>query len=189
MSVSYVTKIQPTLPYLQCIFLLLIGPFSILTSQTSRHHTPWSVSRRNWRRKPPFFCTLPATWTNTLSRLAPYLFIQIKSYLSKSEMKLVYHFRNKTLKCTYNYSISLTSQGGHVELSKDSDDSWYGNVYLKKWFRTSKAIVLYLSDGTLQVQQRFKQNYIKSRDFESIVTWHAKKFQLLCTFKILTCNV
>lgn len=42
-------------------------------------------------------------------------------------------------------------QGGHVELSKDSDDSWYGNVYLKKWFRTSKAIVLYLSDGTLQV--------------------------------------
>jgi hypothetical protein len=43
-------------------------------------------------------------------------------------------------------------QGGRVELSKDSDDAWYGNVYLKKWFRTSKAIVLYLSDGTLQVQ-------------------------------------
>ncbi|KAK3089007.1 hypothetical protein FSP39_000092 [Pinctada imbricata] len=42
-------------------------------------------------------------------------------------------------------------QGGNVEVSKDSDDSWYGNIYLKKWFRTAKAIVLYLSDGTLQV--------------------------------------
>lgn len=42
-------------------------------------------------------------------------------------------------------------QGGNVELSKDSDDSWCGHAYLKKWFRTNKAIVLYLSDGTLQV--------------------------------------
>ncbi|XP_046372425.2 serine/threonine-protein kinase PLK1-like isoform X2 [Haliotis rufescens] len=29
--------------------------------------------------------------------------------------------------------------------------SWSGSLYLKKWFRTTKAIVLYLSDGTLQV--------------------------------------
>ncbi|VDH94478.1 polo-like kinase 2 [Mytilus galloprovincialis] len=42
-------------------------------------------------------------------------------------------------------------QGGNVELSKDSDDMWYAHTYLKKWFRTNKAIVLYLSDGTLQV--------------------------------------
>ncbi|XP_033737469.1 serine/threonine-protein kinase PLK1-like [Pecten maximus] len=43
-------------------------------------------------------------------------------------------------------------QGGNVETSRDSDDYvWGGTAYLKKWFRTGKAIVLYLSDGTLQV--------------------------------------
>lgn len=46
-------------------------------------------------------------------------------------------------------------QGGNVELSKDSDDMWYAHTYLKKWFRTNKAIVLYLSDGTLQVNIKY----------------------------------
>ncbi|KAK6172024.1 hypothetical protein SNE40_018426 [Patella caerulea] len=31
------------------------------------------------------------------------------------------------------------------------NEPWSGSLYLKKWFRTTKAIVLYLSDGTLQV--------------------------------------
>ncbi|ESP01233.1 hypothetical protein LOTGIDRAFT_112005, partial [Lottia gigantea] len=41
-------------------------------------------------------------------------------------------------------------QGGNIgyQLSKEP---WSGSLYLKKWFRTTKAIVLYLSDGTLQV--------------------------------------
>ncbi|WAR23042.1 PLK1-like protein, partial [Mya arenaria] len=42
-------------------------------------------------------------------------------------------------------------QGGNLECSKDSDDISVGSLCLKKWFRTAKAIVLYLSDGTLQV--------------------------------------
>ncbi|CAG5126129.1 unnamed protein product, partial [Candidula unifasciata] len=43
-------------------------------------------------------------------------------------------------------------QGGDVENSSSSDSiSWSGSVFLKKWFRTAKAIILYLSDGTLQV--------------------------------------
>uniref|UniRef100_A0A0B6ZKZ1 polo kinase n=1 Tax=Arion vulgaris TaxID=1028688 RepID=A0A0B6ZKZ1_9EUPU len=43
-------------------------------------------------------------------------------------------------------------QGGDPECSSSNDSiSWSGSLYLKKWFRTAKAIVLYLSDGTLQV--------------------------------------
>jgi polo-like kinase 2 len=43
-------------------------------------------------------------------------------------------------------------QGGDLEYSNISDSiSWSGSLFLKKWFRTAKAIVLYLSDGTLQV--------------------------------------
>ncbi|KAL3869232.1 hypothetical protein ACJMK2_041940 [Sinanodonta woodiana] len=42
-------------------------------------------------------------------------------------------------------------QGGNLECSKDSIDIASGPLCLKKWFRTTKAIVLYLSDGTLQV--------------------------------------
>ncbi|RUS82584.1 hypothetical protein EGW08_009658 [Elysia chlorotica] len=43
-------------------------------------------------------------------------------------------------------------QGGDLEYSSNSDVvSWSGALFLKKWFRTAKAIVLYLSDGTLQV--------------------------------------
>ncbi|XP_060578225.1 serine/threonine-protein kinase PLK1-like isoform X2 [Ruditapes philippinarum] len=42
-------------------------------------------------------------------------------------------------------------QGGNIECSKDSDDISVGSLCLKKWFRTAKAIVLYLNDGTLQV--------------------------------------
>lgn len=42
-------------------------------------------------------------------------------------------------------------QGGNLECSKDSDDLSVGSLCLKKWFRTAKAIVLYLNDGTLQV--------------------------------------
>ncbi|XP_012940490.1 serine/threonine-protein kinase PLK1 [Aplysia californica] len=43
-------------------------------------------------------------------------------------------------------------QGGDLEYSSCSDAcSWSGSLFLKKWFRTAKAIVLYLSDGTLQV--------------------------------------
>ncbi|KAH3698953.1 serine/threonine-protein kinase PLK1-like [Dreissena polymorpha] len=42
-------------------------------------------------------------------------------------------------------------QGGNLECSKDSDDISVGSLCLKKWFRTAKAIVLYLNDGTLQV--------------------------------------
>lgn len=34
---------------------------------------------------------------------------------------------------------------------KSVEDPWSGNLYLKKWFRTTKAIVMYLTDGTLQV--------------------------------------
>ncbi|XP_059146035.1 serine/threonine-protein kinase PLK1-like [Physella acuta] len=42
--------------------------------------------------------------------------------------------------------------GGDLEYSSYSDSiSWSGSLFLKKWFRTAKAIVLYLSDGTLQV--------------------------------------
>ncbi|XP_041359084.1 serine/threonine-protein kinase PLK1-like [Gigantopelta aegis] len=36
---------------------------------------------------------------------------------------------------------------GYVRMNRP----WSGSLYLKKWFRTTKAIVLYLSDGTLQV--------------------------------------
>lgn len=56
------------LTYWKCLFW--IGLCSILTSPTSRHLTPWSVFRRSWRRRPLFFCTSLATWTNTSSRLA-----------------------------------------------------------------------------------------------------------------------
>ncbi|KAH9524170.1 Serine/threonine-protein kinase plk1 [Bulinus truncatus] len=42
--------------------------------------------------------------------------------------------------------------GGDLESSNSSDSvSWSGSMFLKKWFRTAKAIVMYLSDGTLQV--------------------------------------
>ncbi|CAL1535570.1 unnamed protein product [Lymnaea stagnalis] len=42
--------------------------------------------------------------------------------------------------------------GGDLEYSCSSDPiCWSGSLFLKKWFRTAKAIVLYLSDGTLQV--------------------------------------
>ncbi|KAI8774007.1 serine/threonine-protein kinase PLK1 [Biomphalaria glabrata] len=42
--------------------------------------------------------------------------------------------------------------GGDLEYSSSSDSvSWSGSMFLKKWFRTAKAIVMYLSDGTLQV--------------------------------------
>lgn len=42
-------------------------------------------------------------------------------------------------------------QGGDLEYSQYMEVSWSSCLYLKKWFRTTKAIVLYLSDGTLQV--------------------------------------
>ncbi|KAL8584679.1 hypothetical protein ACOMHN_002407 [Nucella lapillus] len=42
-------------------------------------------------------------------------------------------------------------QGGELESSQNSDPQWASSVYLKKWFRTTKAILLYLTDGTLQV--------------------------------------
>ncbi|XP_076462190.1 serine/threonine-protein kinase PLK1-like [Babylonia areolata] len=42
-------------------------------------------------------------------------------------------------------------QGGELESSQNSDLPWASSLYLKKWFRTTKAIVLYLTDGTLQV--------------------------------------
>ncbi|KAK7100676.1 serine/threonine-protein kinase PLK1-like [Littorina saxatilis] len=42
-------------------------------------------------------------------------------------------------------------QGGDLECSQYMEISWSSILYLKKWFRTTKAIVLYLSDGTLQV--------------------------------------
>lgn len=42
-------------------------------------------------------------------------------------------------------------QGGDLEWSSYMDVPWSSILYLKKWFRTTKAIVLYLSDGTLQV--------------------------------------
>lgn len=73
-------------------------------------------------------------------------------FLLKFEMKLVYYFRKKILKCIFNYFIFLIFQGGYVEFFKDLDDFWYGNVYLKKWFRIFKVIVFYFSDGILQVQ-------------------------------------
>ena len=45
-------------------------------------------------------------------------------------------------------------QGGDLEYSSCSDPAtWSAAVFLKKWFRTAKAIVLYLSDGTLQVRK------------------------------------
>lgn len=47
---------------------------------------------------------------------------------------------------------NLLFQGGNLECSKDSDDLSVGSLCLKKWFRTAKAIVLYLNDGTLQVR-------------------------------------
>lgn len=50
-----------------------------------------------------------------------------------------------------NLSCILFLQGGNLECSKDSDDISVGSLCLKKWFRTAKAIVLYLNDGTLQV--------------------------------------
>lgn len=42
-------------------------------------------------------------------------------------------------------------QGGDLECSQFLDQPFSAILYLKKWFRTTKAIVLYLSDGTLQV--------------------------------------
>ena len=42
-------------------------------------------------------------------------------------------------------------QGGDLECSQYMEAPWSSSLYLKKWFRTTKAIVLYLSDGTLQV--------------------------------------
>lgn len=65
-------------------------------------------------------------------------------------------------------------QGGNVELSKDSDDSWCGHAYLKKWFRTNKAIVLYLSDGTLQVNffddhTKIIMSYVKNDYFVTYI--------------------
>lgn len=42
-------------------------------------------------------------------------------------------------------------QGGDLECSSYMDVPFSSSLYLKKWFRTTKAIVLYLSDGTLQV--------------------------------------
>nr|KAG5714102.1 hypothetical protein BaRGS_020430 [Batillaria attramentaria] len=42
-------------------------------------------------------------------------------------------------------------QGGDLECSAYFDQPFSAILYLKKWFRTTKAIVLYLSDGTLQV--------------------------------------
>ena len=52
----------------------------------------------------------------------------------------------------FKFVYVLFSKGGNLEMSKDVDENWYGNIFLKKWFRTSKAIVLYLNDGTLQVR-------------------------------------
>lgn len=43
-------------------------------------------------------------------------------------------------------------QGGDLECSQYMEAPWSSSLYLKKWFRTTKAIVLYLSDGTLQVR-------------------------------------
>lgn len=44
-------------------------------------------------------------------------------------------------------------KGGNFTASwqKSIEEPWSGNLYLKKWFRTAKAIVMYLTDGTLQV--------------------------------------
>ena len=42
-------------------------------------------------------------------------------------------------------------QGGDLDGPNYRDPLWSLSLYLKKWFRTTKAIVLYLSDGTLQV--------------------------------------
>lgn len=48
-------------------------------------------------------------------------------------------------------NIWICFKGGNLECSKDSDDISVGSLCLKKWFRTATAIVLYLTDGTLQV--------------------------------------
>ncbi|XP_064625588.1 serine/threonine-protein kinase PLK1-like [Lineus longissimus] len=40
-------------------------------------------------------------------------------------------------------------QGGDMEA--EGADRYPGGIFMKKWFRTSKAIVMYLSSGTLQV--------------------------------------
>lgn len=75
-------------------------------------------------------------------KLATYTIECVPEELEKKTTLLLYFAR---------YMDEHLIQGGNVELSKDSDDSWCAHAYLKKWFRTNKAIVLYLSDGTLQV--------------------------------------
>lgn len=38
-----------------------------------------------------------------------------------------------------------------LEGRRAQDDNVVGNVFMRKWFRTDKAIIMHLSNGTLQV--------------------------------------
>lgn len=151
MSIFYVTKIYPTLPFFNTVYIFAfdraVQYFDVTNKSSS--FTVECVPEELEKK------------TTLLLYFARYMdehLIQVSAmFFLKKWNEFSVSFQEQTLKCTCTdgNSISLTFQGGRVELSKDSDDSWYGNVYLKKWFRTSKAIVLYLSDGTLQVQRRF----------------------------------
>ncbi|CAH1775220.1 unnamed protein product [Owenia fusiformis] len=41
-------------------------------------------------------------------------------------------------------------KGGHDD-NMNMNENWCSNIFMKKWFRTSKAIVMYLNTGTLQI--------------------------------------
>ena len=74
-------------------------------------------------------------------------------------------------------NIVFCLQGGNLECSKDSDDLSVGSLGLKKWFRTAKAIVLYLSDGTLQVTVMvlYTVKMVNSCQKKKKNLWHYKK--------------
>ena len=75
----------------------------------------------------------------------------IMIFTLKTEEPLHYTMFLRSHVVFLNVNIVFCLQGGNLECSKDSDDLSVGSLGLKKWFRTAKAIVLYLSDGTLQV--------------------------------------
>ncbi|PVD22737.1 hypothetical protein C0Q70_15993 [Pomacea canaliculata] len=75
-------------------------------------------------------------------KLTPFTLDSVPDELDRKTTLLQYFAR---------YMDEHLIQGGDLECSQHSDPGWPSSLYLKKWFRTTKAIVLYLSDGTLQV--------------------------------------
>lgn len=71
------------------------------------------------------------------------------------------------------------------ELASSSASSYSSAVFMKKWFRTDKAVVMYLNNGTLQVTAFLTYRFVVIVKGTEDVNGQLKTFPKLLPFSFL----